>query len=1681
MRLQNMKWREVERLKKFKKMLSGLLTVSMVLSSLFMYIPVFADDEGGSGSGDVILEHGFEEGERHGWNGRGAASVVVSTEAAHSGSSSLKVTGATDNWHGAILGLTDKVNNEYTYEFQAYVRLDNEEDEPITMKLTLQYSDSNYQQLVSARVGADEWVELTGQFTIPETTENPNFIVEYVDSRDDNQYPAFFLDDVKITEVAKPVFDPVVVAAFDFEDGLQGWTARGGATVTQATYGYESDHSLFVEGRTSTWHGAIIDMKDTLKYGATYEVTAMVQLQREESDPEATGSTAMIKFQALEKGGNPEEDTDYIQVDEKVVPFGSWVGFKGTFTVDKLYEELFLYVETNNAADLIYLDDVVITQITKEAEPPEPTEPEEPEDPEPGDPPVPGDSTFILHTFEDGSDSGWRGRLENDFVEVSSEAARTGSQGLVVHAFGQYHGAILDEDFADQEEDSIYHVSVWVKMAPGEQTREISLSYEQRLVGADTTYHNIAGNISVSANNWVKLSGKFTIPENLEYLKIYIESMQTGDSVFYIDDFEVVYEPPIRIQYDIPSLKDVYADYFDIGAATEAYLLTKAHKELLFKHYNVLVAENSMKPESIQPNEGDFRWGNADALLELAKENGMKLRLHTALWHAQTAEWMFLDENNQPMAQETDPAKREANKQLVLERLEKHIQAIVERYGDYIDSWDVVNEVIADGGGMRTNSPWWQIFGDDTFIREAFRLVRKYHPEGKLYINDYGTHAPQKRDTLYQKVQEWLADGVPIDGVGHQTHIGYINPPVEQIIESIKMFGDLGLDNQITEMDVSIYNDDEEAFLDFSDIPPERYLAQAYRYKELFDALRKLEDNEEGKDYISQVVFWGIADDLTWLHNRGTVRKNAPFVFDHRLQAKDAYWAIVDPSKLPVIPKETSALYGSPEIDGERDLIWQRVAPEMIETFGNPEFASVYLLWDEEYIYVMVETEDLTAHVKDQIEVFVGDQKWTLKRDESPVSGVDYEIKEIEKGYRLEARIPLPDAGSSDKIAFDIRITDNSLDAPVSWSDHSNSQEEQPELLGKLVLSDERTKIYYAPVGTPDIDGEIDEVWSLAETAHTDVWVIGNSGATAEVKVLWDSEHLYVLADVTDPLLSDAASAAHEQDSIEIFLDQNHERTTYYQGDDGQYRVNFRNVQTYNGRASADNFITAARITEDGYLIEAAIKFDENVAVSHRALGFDLQVNDDANGDGTRDSVSIWNDRSGDSWQNTANYGILVLYDPDTEPVPEPGVERPIEDDRGSGSDPIYDGPGSTPSDDDDEDTDDPSATDDEVEAEQGKIRVIPGNNREEDERITIDEHAIRSALDGMESDTLAIEVAGEGHGVTAVDIPVQPILDAGVGVNRIDVTMNGVQISIAVDPSSGILSSGSETLTISVEPVTPNELPTLVREITRGFPVYQFGLEVDGQRVDQFTGHGTVWVSMDYTLQPGQQAHQLIVIYIGDDGKLAVIRNSRYDVEDGTLTFSPEHFSIYAGAYNPVSFQDMDQAAWATEIVEALASRDVVRGIGDGKFAPNRHTTRAEFIQMLMHALNLVERDLVSSFTDVSPGSWYYDAVASAEKLGVAKGRGDGTFGVGDWITREEMAVLTYRAALVAGFSLEGSRLGWFSDEDEISSFARQAVHQLYRAGVIDGVGDGRYAPKGYTTRAAAAAILYKLLGLGG
>lgn len=173
--------------------------------------------------------------------------------------------------------------------------------------------------------------------------------------------------------------------------------------------------------------------------------------------------------------------------------------------------------------------------------------------------------------------------------------------------------------------------------------------------------------------------------------------------------------------------------------------------------------------------------------------------------------------------------------------------------------------------------------------------------------------------------------------------------------------------------------------------------------------------------------------------------------------------------------------------------------------------------------------------------------------------------------------------------------------------------------------------------------------------------------------------------------------------------------------------------------------------------------------------------------------------------------------------------------------------------------------------------------------------------------------------------------------------------------------------------------------------------------------------------------------------------------------------------------FSDLKNTEWAKESILNLHQRGIINGKRDGIFAPNDLVTREEFVKMLVIMLDCVNSDAECEFSDVLAGAWYYSYVASGVENGLIKGVSEDRFGAGQNISRQDIAVLTSRAADFLGLTLSGTKETAFNDFNEISEYAKESVIAISGAGIVNGTGSGSFEPKRGATRAEAAKILYE------
>lgn len=346
-------------------------------------------------------------------------------------------------------------------------------------------------------------------------------------------------------------------------------------------------------------------------------------------------------------------------------------------------------------------------------------------------------------------------------------------------------------------------------------------------------------------------------------------------------------------------LKEAFEGKFHIGTALNANQIWErdpAAMAVVKKHFNSIVAENSMKSMYMQPSEGNFNFKDSDKFVEFGEKNNMQIIGHTLIWHSQAPSWFFVDKDGNDVSRE-----------VLIERMRKHIHTVVGRYKGRIHGWDVVNEAILDNGEWR-KSKFYTIIGED-FIPLAFQFAREADPNTELYYNDYSTAIPSKREGIAKMVKKVLDSGQRVDAIGMQEHNGLDGPAVEEVEKTILRFSDLGTKVMVTEMDISVlphamgrpntgaeltdtqeYRNELNPYVD--GLPEDVMIALGKRYVDFFRVYLKHHDK------VSRVTVWGVGDGDSWKNGWPIPgRTDYPLLFDRSYKPKPFVKDIIDLTK----------------------------------------------------------------------------------------------------------------------------------------------------------------------------------------------------------------------------------------------------------------------------------------------------------------------------------------------------------------------------------------------------------------------------------------------------------------------------------------------------------------------------------------------------------------------------------------------------------------------------------------------------------------------------------------------------------------------------------------------------------------------------------------------------------------
>ena len=301
-----------------------------------------------------------------------------------------------------------------------------------------------------------------------------------------------------------------------------------------------------------------------------------------------------------------------------------------------------------------------------------------------------------------------------------------------------------------------------------------------------------------------------------------------------------------------------------IGAAAAPEYIRRdpQYASTLGREFSALTPENTMKFGPLEPTQGTFQFDDADFLVNFAEANGMQVRGHTLVWHNELPQWLL---------------GGNFTREELIAIIREHISTVVGRYRGHVYAWDVVNEAIDDQTGQLRGTIWSKGIGPD-YIDMAFRFAREADPNAKLIYNDYGGDGlGKKSDAIYALVKGMKERGVPIDGVGLQSHFPLDGPPhAADVDANMKRLAALGLQVQITELDIRMAVPATDANLE----------RQADEYRGYLETCL-------ANSNCTMFVMWGFTDKYSWIPDRYP-GKGAALIFNEQYQPEPAYSALLD-------------------------------------------------------------------------------------------------------------------------------------------------------------------------------------------------------------------------------------------------------------------------------------------------------------------------------------------------------------------------------------------------------------------------------------------------------------------------------------------------------------------------------------------------------------------------------------------------------------------------------------------------------------------------------------------------------------------------------------------------------------------------------------------------------------------
>ena len=898
-----------------------------------------------------------------------------------------------------------------------------------------------------------------------------------------------------------------------------------------------------------------------------------------------------------------------------------------------------------------------------------------------------GDATITAEPVENGADIG---------VTTCGAITRSQDPSKSYECFAQD----ITENVSEGEE---YEFSFWAKLSDdynkelkdSQKTVQFQPYYEN---GDGKQEYDTTGLISgtsaqiLEAGKWTKFEGTYKIPSGAK--KVVIRILEQGNwqepgscimGKYYVANVSMkkITKPKPEIEENIPDWKASVTESLGNGSIAGTAIMSSEISDdtlmaLVKKHFNAVTFGNELKPDAlfnyqigqsvdsttitfqgkelkvpvVNDKQENLDFSRADEMLDKILEwnnanpnDKIRVRGHVLVWHSQTPEWFFHEDY--------DVAKPYADKETMNRRLEWFIFSVFDHYfgkaanGKYdglFYGWDVVNEavngntyrddkVISDASDTSTsdtrhgsNSMWWRVYKSNEFIINAFKYANKYAPNDvELYYNDFGETDNTKCEGIVKLINDVKsADGTRLDAFGMQAHYNVDGFSAAQFKSVAKKYAQAAGKVQLTELDFKA----SSTYDGTAATRESEYTKMAYCHKNLYEAIKALK--EEGAN-VSGITVWGVIEPNSWLHSQSNLGGGAsgsaqcPLLFDGNYKAKPAYWAYVDATKLqPAIQKVTITEAKDGNIAGETYTIDQGAV--------QAEFIPV---WDADGLTVQVKVKDTTVNDADAVTVYVDPDNSASDITPHKVTVARTAAAAIAGGYQATVKVSMKGLKVAQQISLDVVV--NNDGETGSFNDLTGKQESSSKYYAVATMKPGIEKI---PYGTISVDADADAAWGNA--VNIPLTINKGSEASANAKVLWDDDNLYVYATVNDAVLDKTGAQTHEQDSLEVFIDEDNGKTASYGEDDKQYRINYNNGQSFNGKKClAENVKSATKTIDGGYVVEAAFKWTDIKPANGTKIGLELQIND-AKG-GKRIGTLSWYDETGMGWSGSNVYGTVEL------------------------------------------------------------------------------------------------------------------------------------------------------------------------------------------------------------------------------------------------------------------------------------------------------------------------------------------------------------------------------------------------------------------------------------------------------